>query len=263
MKDKNEWETFFNGHAPVYMDNSFTKNTLAEVDFLLDELKLPPGSRILDIGCGTGRHSVELAKRGFKVTGVDISPQMLAEAEKAAAQAGVKINWINRDAAVFKSKEKFDAAICLCEGAFGLLGAGDDPIEHDLSILRNIHSSLKPKARLIMTLLNGLFKIRHYDPKAAGDIQIDPTTLIETFTLEYDTPEGKKNIRLKERGYVPTELALLFRLAGFGLDQIWGGTAGNWGHRPVKIDEMEIMAVAHKKPAQAEKNEILHHLFGL
>ena len=55
------------------MDNSFTKNTVAEVDFVLEELSLPPGSRILDVGCGTGRHAVELARRGYQITGVDIS----------------------------------------------------------------------------------------------------------------------------------------------------------------------------------------------
>ena len=87
MTRRNEWEEFFDGHAPVYMDNSFTKNTVAEVDFVLEELGLPRGSRILDVGCGTGRHAVELARRGYWVTGVDISSGMLAEAEKVAREA--------------------------------------------------------------------------------------------------------------------------------------------------------------------------------
>ena len=60
MTESNEWEEFFDGHAPVYMDNSFTKNTTQEVDFLLHELSLPGHGHILDIGCGTGRHAVEL-----------------------------------------------------------------------------------------------------------------------------------------------------------------------------------------------------------
>ena len=89
-----KWEQFFNGHAPIYMNNGFTKNTLAEVDFLIEELKLPSGSSILDMGCGTGRHSVELAKRGYAVTGVDLSAGMLAEARKAAETAGVTVEWI-------------------------------------------------------------------------------------------------------------------------------------------------------------------------
>jgi len=71
MTSINEWQQFFDGHAPVYMENSFTRNTLAEVDFLLEVMELPPGSHILDVGCGTGRHSIELAmvllQKGFQV----------------------------------------------------------------------------------------------------------------------------------------------------------------------------------------------------
>ena len=66
---KNQWEEFFDGHASSYMDNSFTKNTVAEVDFILEELRLPSASHILDMGCGTGRHAIELASRGYRVTG--------------------------------------------------------------------------------------------------------------------------------------------------------------------------------------------------
>ncbi|OGO23089.1 MAG: cyclopropane-fatty-acyl-phospholipid synthase [Chloroflexi bacterium RBG_16_51_9] len=253
MTSGNEWEKFFDGHAPIYMDNVFTKNTLAEVDFLLDELRLPPGSRILDVGCGTGRHSVELAKRGFKMTGVDISSQMLAEGKKAAKQASVKIEWIQSDATRFTVKGQFDAALCLCEGAFGLLGTGDDPLEHDLSILRNIHSVLKSEARLIITVLNGCHMLRKFQPEDVKAGKFDPTTLSESSEIEIDSPNGRISVHLTERGYVPTELALLLRLAGFRVEHIWGGTAGSWGRRPLDLDEMEIMAVARKSSAARER----------
>ncbi len=80
LKEKSTWETFFDAHAPVYEDNAFTKNTLPEVDFLIEELALPQGGSILDVGCGTGRHSIELARRGYSVTGLDLSREMLARA---------------------------------------------------------------------------------------------------------------------------------------------------------------------------------------
>jgi len=243
---QNAWEEFFDGHAPVYMDNSFTKNTVEEVDFILAELTLPPGSRILDIGCGTGRHAVELARRGYQVTGVDISSGMLAEAEKAAREANVEVEWIHADATRFTLDKRFDAAICLCEGAFGLLGMDDDPIEHDLSILRNIHAVLQPGARLILTAPNGLAKIRQFTQSDVENGRFDPVTMVESFTVEWDTPEGKKSVLVKERGYVPTELVMLFRQAGFEVEHIWGGTAGNWGRRPVNLDEVEVMVVARK-----------------
>lgn len=73
MSTNNDWVTFFDAHSSIYDENIFTKNTLYEVDFLLEELQLSPGARILDIGCGTGRHSIELAKRGYRMTGLDRS----------------------------------------------------------------------------------------------------------------------------------------------------------------------------------------------
>jgi 2-polyprenyl-3-methyl-5-hydroxy-6-metoxy-1,4-benzoquinol methylase len=78
--EESSWERFSDAHAPVYMDNVFTKYTLREVDFLLEELALQPGSSILDVGCGTGRHSIELSKRGYAVTGLDLSAETLVQA---------------------------------------------------------------------------------------------------------------------------------------------------------------------------------------
>ncbi len=246
MTIRNEWEEFFDAHAPVYMDNSFTRNTVPEVDFILQELRLPPSSHILDMGCGTGRHAVELAKRGYQVTGVDISSGMLAEGEKAAREANVEVAWIHADATKFKSTELFDAAICLCEGAFCLLGKDDDPLEHDLNILHNIHTILKPGARFILTALNGCCMIQQSTQKDVENGRFDPITMVETDIMNYDTPEGQKSVLVRERGYVPTELATLFRLTGFEVEHIGGGTAGKWGRRQIELDEIEVMVIARK-----------------
>ncbi len=241
-----EWERFFNDQAPGYKDAPFTKNTVAEINFLLEVFNLPPGSRILDVGCGLGRHSIELARRGYKVTGIDFSAAMLEGAAKAAKEAGVEVEWLQVDATRFTSPKLFDAAICLCESAFGLLGLEDDPTEHDLDILRNIHIALKPGARFILTALNGFSAIRRLSQADVESGRFNPLTLVETFTKEWQTPEGKKSILVKERRYLPSELARYLRQVGFSVEHVWGGSAGRWARRTLELDEAEIMIVARK-----------------
>ena len=242
----NNWQIFFDGHAPQYMENIFTKNTLAEVDFLEAELSLPPGSAILDMGCGTGRHSVELARRGYRVTGVDLSAGMLAQAKQAAQQAGVQVEWVQSDARAFSSEARFDAAICLCEGAFGLVGSGEDPEAHDPAILQRIFTALQPGALFILTALNGLRAIRECTPADVEAGTFDPLTLVQIYEMEIETPEGTQTVVVHEKKHLPQDLKRICQQAGFEVLHIWGGTAGDWGHRQVKLDEMEVMVVARK-----------------
>ncbi|MBN1919530.1 MAG: class I SAM-dependent methyltransferase [Verrucomicrobia bacterium] len=244
MAQKSTWEEFFDAHAPIYEDNVFTKNTVVEVDFLLEELSLHAGGSILDVGCGTGRHSIELAKRGYAVTGLDVSSEMLGRAAEAARTAGVNVTWIRSDAARFSPPGEYDGAICLCEGAFGLLGQSDDPIGQPLSILCNISRSLRPQAKAVITLLNGTAMLRRYTNKDVEEWRFDPLMMVE---LSAHPPrEGLPPVALRERAFVPTELTLLFHLAGMPVLNMWGGTAGNWGRRLLDLDEMEIMVVAQK-----------------
>ena len=247
MKKKNNWQLFFDHHAPEYMQNVFVKNTIAEVEFVIRELNLKDGARILDVGCGTGRHAVELARRGYRVTGVDLSSGMLAEAARAAEAAAVEVEYIHADAAEFDAGKTFDAAICLCEGGFSLLGAADDPIERDLTILKNISRHLEKGRGFILTTLSALRKIRKYsaDDIAAG--HFDPIHAIEYLTMEYYEEGIKKEIMLREKGFLGSELKLLFGMSGFEVRNIYGGTAGNWGHRPPNPDEYELMVIGHKK----------------
>jgi cyclopropane fatty-acyl-phospholipid synthase-like methyltransferase len=243
----NNWQRFFDGFAPQYMGECFVTNTVAEVDFVLEETGIAPGSRVLDVGCGTGRHAVELAKRGYRVTGVDISPGMLAEARKTAEEAGVQVELVQSDAAAYRSEPVFDAAICLCEGAFGLLGDADDACDRDLAILQAVRAALKPGAAFVLTTLNGLRMVRAKTPEEVAAGAFDPLTMTSRTAIDWETPEGKRSIELRERGYVPTELRLMARLAGFEVVYLGGGTAGNWGRRPLDLDEMEVMLVARKR----------------
>ena len=244
MNTKNSWKEFFDTHAPDYDNNAFTKNTVQEVDFLLEKLDLPPGAAVLDIGCGTGRHAIELARRGYVIAGVDISAGMLSEAKKKAKAAGVTVEWIHSDAARFSLDKDFDGAICLCEGAFGLLGSRDDAIEQPLAILRNISRALKLTAKSLFTVLNGLAMIRKHAQDDVEQDRFDPLTISEE--SDYSPAEGHPAMRITERAFVPTELVLLFRLAGMAVLDMWGGTAGNWKRARIDLDEVEIMIVAQK-----------------
>jgi ubiquinone/menaquinone biosynthesis C-methylase UbiE len=242
MARKAAWEKFFDGHAPVYMDNCFTKNTVQEADFLVDELRLKPGATILDVGCGTGRHAIELARRGFMVTGVDLSSGMLAEAKKSAKKAKVAVTWVHADAACMPIDQQFDAVICLCEGAFGLLGRGDDALEQPLAILRRVGRALKPGARCLFEVLNGYATVRRHSQSDVEQNLFDPLTLSEVSECcEPGDPSA-----MRERSFVPTELQLLFRMAGLNVVHIWGGTAGDWRRGQINLDEMEIMVVAER-----------------
>ena len=103
MSDPSEdlWRTFHDSHAHEYMSQWYVQHWKEEVDFIVDELDLKSGDRVLDVGCGAGRHSVELARRGCQVTGIDISTGMLDEARKAAAAIDVEVDWRHCDATQF------------------------------------------------------------------------------------------------------------------------------------------------------------------
>ncbi len=252
MTEKTTWETFFDAHAPVYDENMFTRNTVAEVDFLIEELGLVPGGSVLDLGCGTGRHSIELAKRGYAPTGLDLSTEMLARAATAAQAAKVQVEWLRADATRFAIPRPFDAAICLCEGSFGLLSQGDDPIAQPLAILRNLSRCLKPQARIVLTVLSAARMLRLHQDEDVAAGRFDPLTLVES--AEFPPCEGQPPMAVRERGFVGTELTLLCRLAGLSVVNLWGGTAGNWGRRTLDLDEFEIMVVASKtaEPSAAD-----------
>jgi ubiquinone/menaquinone biosynthesis C-methylase UbiE len=246
MAMKSEWEVYFDASAPEYDEEIFTKNTEAEVKFLLEELALPPGSAILDMGCGTGRHAVRLAQADYRVTGVDISQAMLDQARAAAQAAGVRVEWVHSDAKLFKPLREYDAAISLCEGALCLLGSGDDPLERDLQVLKNVAAGLKPGGKLIVTVSNACRMIRAVNDEEVLAGRFDITSLTEPIELEVNTPRGKQFVPLHERYYTPPEFTRMLRLAGFKVEHIWGGTAGKWDRKPLVLDEMEMMVIARR-----------------
>lgn len=241
-----QWQKFFKYEADQYDNEPFTQATKEEVEFLIEQFRLPQGASILDMGCGTGRHSVPLAQHGFAVTGVDLSDHMLEKARARAAAANTHVTLIQCDATTFRSEPVFDAAIGLCEGAMGLLGQEDNPIERDLTVLKNINAALTPNGQLIVNALN-VFRVAR---KVGNDAEADTFDVMSQTTLNtvvFETPEGPVEIPCRERMYTPTEFTLMLRAAGFTVEHVWGGTAGNWRRGPMDLDEYEIMAVARKK----------------
>jgi SAM-dependent methyltransferase len=128
--------------------------------------------------------------------------------------------------------------------AFGLLGAADDPVGQPLAILQNISASMKPAARCLFTVLNGYKIARQHSQESVEAGSFDPLSLSER--SEVEIPGAGSGHLLRERGFVPTELVLLFALAGIEVTGMWGGTAGNWGKRPIELDEFEIMIAGRK-----------------
>ncbi len=240
------WQEFFKHEADQYDDEPFTQATEEEVAFLIEQLKLPREASILDVGCGTGRHSVALAQHGFAVTGIDLSDEMLEKACARAAAADAEVTFIQCDAATFSSEPVFDAAIGLCEGAMGLLGQGDDPIERDLAVLRNIFAALKPDGQLVINALN-VFRVARMAGREAEADTFDVMSQTTLNKIVFETAESPVEILCRERMYTPTEFTLMLRAAGFTVEHIWGGTAGNWRRGPMELDEYELMAIARKK----------------
>jgi len=120
------------------------EQTQREAEFVRDLLQLPPAGRVLDVPCGFGRHSVELAERGFRVTGVDVSADCLARARKLAVERSVVVHWAQCEMRQLPVSEPFDGAICL--------GNSLGYIDHDGTeiFLTRLAGALRPGARLVL-----------------------------------------------------------------------------------------------------------------
>jgi len=154
---KKWYEELFTNYVEKYEKESFTQGTMGEVDFIESEIKRDKSCRILDVGCGTGRHAIELAKRGYSVTGVDLSENMLNRAREKAIDTGVQLDFEKADARNLPFEDEFDLVIMLCEGAFPLM----ETDQMNFQILESAARALKKDGKLIFTTLNGLYPLFH------------------------------------------------------------------------------------------------------
>jgi SAM-dependent methyltransferase len=228
------WQAFFDADAAAYDGRDYAAPWREVLD-------LPLGARIVDLGCGTGRHAVAMAARGFRIVGVDFSAGMLARAGSKAQAAGVRVDWIQADLTRFAVGKPFDGAICMLEAGLGFMAVGDDPAQHDLAVLRNARAALRPGARLLLGVSNGYRAIREYSQEDIRSGRFDPVTMLQEHDLAWAADGVERTARVRYRPYLPPEIAALMEHAGFRVEHIWGGTHGRG---PIQLDDHMITVVA-------------------
>ena len=122
--------------------------TQAEAEFVIDAMGLQPGAQVLDVGCGYGRHAMELAARGFHVIGLDLSTPLLVRGGEEAHRRGLTINFVRGDMRELDFEAQFDGAYCL----FSTFGYFDD--ETNKKTIANIARALRPGGRVLIEILN-------------------------------------------------------------------------------------------------------------
>jgi 2-polyprenyl-3-methyl-5-hydroxy-6-metoxy-1,4-benzoquinol methylase len=248
---KQWYEKLFSNFAEKYENESFTQGTVGEVDFIESEINFNKKCKILDLGCGTGRHAIELTKRGYSVTGVDLSENMLQKARKNAAESGVEIEFIKADARNLPFKEEFDLIIMICEGAFPLM----ETDEMNFQILQGAASSIKNNGKLIFTTLNGLFPLFHSvkefinanaKTQTNNENTFDLLTFRDRYQLELEDDNGQKIfLNCNERYYVPSEITWLLKSLNFKKVDMYGCKLGEFSRNDIlTTEDYEILVIA-------------------
>ena len=251
-----EWyELLFQNYGLKYDNEPFTQGTSGECDFIASEAGFDKRSRILDIGCGTGRHAIALSKRGYAVTGVDLSESQLKRAREKASEQNLVIDFQLQDARHLAFMHEFDLVIMLCEGAFPLM----ETDEMNFQILQNAAKALKNKGKLIFTTLNGLFPLFHSvkefldtagtaENATPADISFDLMTFRDKSTLITEDDSGNKmELQCNERYYVPSEITWLLKSLDFKTVHIYGARLGNFSRNDeLTTEDFEMLVIAEK-----------------
>lgn len=222
-----------------YSEEPYTQNTDKEIDFIVDVLGGDSGKSILDVGCGNGRHTLELARRGFYPTGIDLSTSMLTQAKKITEAENLRLHLKHMDARKMNFERPFDAAIMLCEGGFSLM----ERDEMDEEILQSIFRALKPNGSLIMTAPNALFMFSQKSNRNFNAI-----TFREEFKLEKTIPGGRtKILNCNQRYYTCPELRKMLNATGFASVELFACGRSNYmrGKEPTS-SHFEFGAIAQK-----------------
>lgn len=226
-EDKDFWRTM----APYLFATERWEEAPREVDAVLRLAEVPVGSQVLDLCCGTGRHSLELARRGFQVTAVDRNSEYLNRARAQARKEGLEIEFAHEDMRWFQRPSAFRLAINL----YTSFGYFEDPQE-DLRVAQNLCTSLMPSGKLVMEMMGRevlarIFRKRDWQPTEDGGFFLEERKPSPDWTWMDNRWILVKGGKIKEfhislRLYGASELALLLRRCGFGDVKLFGSLQG-------------------------------------
>ncbi len=238
------FETIFDERYPELF-GPVEGNAEVEVEEILGLLRLPPGTCVEDLGCGRGRHAIPLARKGYKVTGVDISEVMLRMARARAGREGIPVEWVKEDMRTFCRSGAFDLALSLFT-SFGYFSDAENQ-----KVLDNIGRSLKEGGRLLLDLRNA--------GKGLSPLEdMDKTIAVPSGSLRMSVRFDRRNRRAKAehtltrpdgirissafdvRVYSMEELREMIRNAGMRIIDFYGSLSG----APFTEDSSRLVALA-------------------
>ncbi len=201
--------------------------TQAEAEFVINAMQLAPGAQVLDLGCGYGRHAMELAARGFHVVGLDLSTPLLVRGGEEAHRRGLTINFVRGDMRELDFEDQFDACYCL----FSTFGYFDD--ETNKKALQNVAQALKPNGKILIEILNRDYVIADLPTRVWWEG--DGCVVLEEVELNYFSSRIQVNRsvvfddgrqleqEISVRAYSLHEVGKLMHAAGFRVLEVSGG----------------------------------------
>jgi SAM-dependent methyltransferase len=205
----------------------------AQVDGVERFLSLEARARVLDLGCGRGSQTIELARRGYRVLGMDADERTLSHGRANARDEKIYVHFTKNDPRQIPYRGEFDAVLCL-SSSFGRLASERD----DQRALESILKSLKPGAKLLIDQLNKEWLMRHFEPNTWEQGDAKGEVILEQVVFNFEAgrldirrtivgPDGtRKPVVSSLRVYTLTELKALLARAGFRYLSSFGGFDG-------------------------------------